>query len=77
MLTEALNSAYNEGAQSAMLEVRAGNEAAIDMYTYFGFEEAGRREGYYKDNHEDAILMTLKELPFELFTKIVKNRMKG
>jgi ribosomal protein S18 acetylase RimI-like enzyme len=35
------------------------------MYQKFGFEEAGRRERYYKDNNEDAILMTLKRLPLE------------
>jgi ribosomal-protein-alanine N-acetyltransferase len=63
LLVEALNSAYNEGAKSALLEVRAGNEAALKMYTGFGFEVVGRRERYYKDNHEDAVLMTLSRLP--------------
>ena len=29
------------------------------MYRKFGYVENGRREGYYKDNGEDAILMTL------------------
>ena len=69
LLVEALNSAYNEGAKSALLEVRAGNEAALKMYTGFGFEIVGRRERYYKDNHEDAILMTLHRLPVELFSR--------
>ena len=65
LLVEALESAYNEGAQTALLEVRAGNEVALKMYTRFGFEEVGRRERYYKDNNEDAILMTLSRLPVE------------
>jgi ribosomal-protein-alanine N-acetyltransferase len=63
LLVEALNSAYNEGAKSALLEVRAGNKSALKMYAGLGFEIVGRRERYYKDNHEDAILMTLDRLP--------------
>ena len=63
LLVEALNAAYAEGAKSALLEVRAGNEAALKIYGMFGFEAVGRRERYYKDNFEDAILMTLNPLP--------------
>ena len=63
LLIEALNIAHGEGAQSALLEVRAGNEAALKMYEAFGFEAVGRRERYYKDNFEDAILMTSNRLP--------------
>jgi ribosomal-protein-alanine N-acetyltransferase len=63
LLVEALDSAYNEGARSALLEVRAGNEPALKMYHKLGFEVTGRRPQYYKDNHEDAILMTLPGLP--------------
>ena len=67
VLVEALKSAYAEGARSALLEVRAGNQAAQEMYRKFGFEVVGRRERYYKDNHEDAVLMTLSHLPVELY----------
>jgi ribosomal-protein-alanine N-acetyltransferase len=63
LLVTALEHAYLEGARSALLEVRAGNEAAQAMYRKFGFEVVGRRERYYKDNNEDAVLMTLKRLP--------------
>lgn len=63
LLIEALDKAYAEGARTALLEVRAGNEPARRMYQKFGFEEVGRRERYYKDNNEDAILMTLNRLP--------------
>jgi ribosomal-protein-alanine N-acetyltransferase len=44
------------------LEVRAGNAGAQALYRKFGYEEAGRRPRYYKDNGEDAILMTLEPL---------------
>lgn len=63
LLVEALDSAYSEGARIGFLEVRAGNEIARSMYQKLGFEEVGRRERYYKDNNEDAILMTLNRLP--------------
>ena len=40
------------------LEVRASNDAAIQLYAKHGFEEVGRRKGYYEAPREDAILMT-------------------
>ncbi len=65
LLLAALDSAYNEGARSALLEVRAGNEPALRLYRKLGFEAVGCRPRYYKDNNEDAILMTLSKLPLE------------
>jgi ribosomal-protein-alanine N-acetyltransferase len=32
------------------------------MYEGFGFKKTGRRPRYYRDNDEDAILMTLEPL---------------
>ena len=40
-----------------LLEVRAGNEAALALYRGCGFDDCGRRRGYYADNGEDAVLM--------------------
>jgi len=60
LLENALQSAIAEGARTAFLEVRAGNSAAQDMYKKFGFTVDGRRTRYYKDNQEDAVLMSLK-----------------
>jgi ribosomal-protein-alanine N-acetyltransferase len=31
------------------------------MYRKYGFEMAGVRPGYYKDNNEDALLMDLEK----------------
>ena len=69
LLVTALDYAYTEGARSALLEVRAGNEAAQAMYRKFGFDVVGLRERYYKDNNEDAVLMTLHRLPVEPLTR--------
>ena len=62
LLSHTLLQAMKEGARSSFLEVRASNLAAQEMYRKFGFEEAGRRKRYYKDNDEDAILMSLASL---------------
>jgi ribosomal-protein-alanine N-acetyltransferase len=59
LLVHALREAVQEGAQRVFLEVRAGNEAALAMYHRMGFAEDGRRSRYYKDNGEDAILMSM------------------
>ena len=66
LLSFTLQSAKDEGALTSFLEVREGNEAALMMYDKFGYVESGRREGYYKDNGEDAILMSLASLNVEV-----------
>ena len=40
------------------LEVRPSNEAAVLLYQSAGFQEVGRRKGFYQDPEEDALLMT-------------------
>ena len=62
LLSYALQHMSTEGAQSSFLEVRASNLAAQDLYRKFGFEESGVRRRYYRDNEEDAILMTLSAI---------------
>jgi ribosomal-protein-alanine N-acetyltransferase len=62
LLTHVLARAAAEGIHSATLEVRAGNQAAQDLYASFGFQTVATRKGYYKDNHEDALLMQLPHL---------------
>ncbi|HEY5730268.1 MAG TPA: ribosomal protein S18-alanine N-acetyltransferase [Anaerolineales bacterium] len=59
LLMYALRYMSREGAVTSLLEVRESNAAAREMYLKFGYEEVGRRKRYYKDTHEDAILMTL------------------
>jgi [ribosomal protein S18]-alanine N-acetyltransferase len=65
LLKAGMDSAYAEGARIYHLEVRAGNMAAIKLYEEFGYEVVGRRPKYYKDNGEDALLMTLLLSPEE------------
>jgi ribosomal-protein-alanine N-acetyltransferase len=62
LLLHALSEVKKEGATHSVLEVRKSNTAAQEMYRKFGFIESGRRPHYYRDNREDAVLMTLQEL---------------
>ncbi|MFN3929195.1 MAG: ribosomal protein S18-alanine N-acetyltransferase [Thermoflexus sp.] len=48
------------GANLITLEVRASNCVAQNLYRKFGLEITGRRPRYYRDNNEDALLMTVE-----------------
>ncbi len=65
LLLHVLKLSAQEGAISSFLEVRESNESAQALYRKFGYEPTGRRARYYKDNDEDAILMTLEGLNVE------------
>jgi ribosomal-protein-alanine N-acetyltransferase len=65
LLSHALRNMIQEGARSSFLEVREHNLGAQEMYRKFGYEASGRRQRYYKDNNEDAILMNLASLKAE------------
>lgn len=56
LLQEAMSAGLRDGAAIALLEVRASNAAAIEMYKKLGYHEVGRRPKYYSDG-EDALLM--------------------
>jgi len=62
LMIAALVAARAEGATRAFLEVRAGNLGAQALYKKYGFLVDGVRPGYYKDNNEDAVLMSLNGL---------------
>ncbi len=42
------------------LEVRESNEAAIKLYTSFGFNVEGKRKDFYKNPRENALVMIKK-----------------
>jgi len=71
LLVHTLRYTHAEGAVTSFLEVRESNLAAQEMYRKFGYENTGRRKRYYKDNDEDAILMTLTPLNVESLTSDV------
>ena len=58
-----LEQALDLGALTATLEVRVTNAAAQALYRKYEFEQTGRRKRYYRDNGEDALLMTAELRP--------------
>ena len=59
LLKEMIETGVCKGMRQIWLEVRPSNVVAKGLYERLGFEEAYRRPGYYPDNHEDAIVMSL------------------
>ena len=62
LICATLRDGVSRGATASTLEVRASNGAAQRLYYKFGYQLMGRRPGYYQDNGEDAILLTLHDL---------------
>ncbi|MBI3546110.1 MAG: ribosomal protein S18-alanine N-acetyltransferase [Gammaproteobacteria bacterium] len=54
-----LDMAKLKKARVALLEVRASNSAAYQLYTKIGFDEVGLRKNYYpaRQGREDAIIL--------------------
>jgi [ribosomal protein S18]-alanine N-acetyltransferase len=61
LMHELLKRASAGQIERTLLEVRAGNAAAIALYKRFGFRIDTRRDNYYADG-EAAILMSLDNL---------------
>ena len=70
LLTTALFNAVQNQMIQATLEVRAGNQAAQALYQNFGFTVVGVRPHYYRDNHEDAWIMTLSPLTLDVIQQM-------
>ena len=65
LLKRSMAANAQEGANSVHLEVRPSNNPAIELYLKLGFKVVGRRQDYYADTQEDALLM-MKILKEEL-----------
>lgn len=72
LLALTLIECQRRGARQALLEVRQSNHAAQALYRKLGFETVGLRKDYYKDTHEDAILMTLERLNLENLAQLAQ-----
>ena len=65
LLKRVLDLARWHHAERVFLEVRPSNQLAHAMYERAGFNEIGRRPGYYpaRRGREDAIVMAMELLP--------------
>ena len=59
LLNTLIEKGQNLSANTATLEVRPSNHIAQSLYQKYGFQEVGRRIGYYNDNGEDALILTV------------------
>lgn len=61
LLESLIDALEKRGVMTLWLEVRASNQAAIELYESLGFNQATVRRNYYpaKDGREDAIVMAL------------------
>lgn len=57
LLDDALAQLAGAGVARVFLEVRVSNAAARRLYATAGFEEVGRRPGYYHRPREDALVL--------------------
>ncbi|HEU4994690.1 MAG TPA: ribosomal protein S18-alanine N-acetyltransferase [Gemmatimonadaceae bacterium] len=57
LLDAVLSDASSRGVAHIYLEVRESNTAARRLYASRGFEEIGRRAGYYRSPVEDALVL--------------------
>jgi ribosomal-protein-alanine acetyltransferase len=59
LLSEFLSYARSKGARQVFLEVRESNRAARALYEKWAFLEAGRRQKYYQNPVEDALVLKI------------------
>ena len=59
LLIGAIEQAQQRRMPAVTLEVRVSNHIAQNLYKKYGFEAMGVRKGYYSDNREDALIMTV------------------
>ena len=71
LLAQVICMSEDHGITEVILEVRASNRDALRLYLGLGFEVVGIRPGYYQDNNEDALLLTLKPIYFEKIGNLI------
>ena len=63
LLRALIEDAERRGVGEVVLEVRADNEAALELYRIAGFERVGLRRGYYAGGRVDALLLRRRRGP--------------
>lgn len=78
LLVTAIDKAVELDAAMVSLEVRVSNFAAQSLYRKYGFKIVGRRQRYYSDNREDALIMTadhIASVPYQRVFQKQRNRL--
>lgn len=72
LLVAMIEQALSLQTQVVTLEVRVSNRVAQNLYRKYLFEEVGRRRRYYRDNDEDALIMTTPDLDDLVFRQVYR-----
>ena len=70
LLATILRRSVEEGARHATLEVRDGNDAAIELYRRFRLGPVGIRSSYYEDG-EDALILWAHDIHSPSYAKLL------
>jgi [ribosomal protein S18]-alanine N-acetyltransferase len=74
LLLTLLEDGQKLAAEEATLEVRVSNFVAQALYQKYGFQEVGRRSGYYSNNGEDALILTTPLLQSANYQALLADR---
>ncbi len=77
LLAVLMHTARSRGRAAVTLEVRESNRPAIALYEKFGFEVAGRRQNYYSDIGEDALVMWVRGIQAESYLRRLEHIERG
>ena len=69
LLISMISLAMELNAHILTLEVRASNIAAQGLYYKYGFAQVGVRQGYYTDDKEDALVLSIEDITSVAFQK--------
>ena len=76
LLITAFQRAFQRKTNSVTLEVRVSNEVAQNLYTKYEMIEVGKRNRYYSDNQEDALIMTADDIRSDDFYQKIAMKIK-
>jgi len=62
LLLDAVRQARARGTRHLTLEVRVGNDGAVELYRRFGFAPVGIRPNYYPETGDDALIMWARDI---------------
>ena len=74
LLIGAVETGLRQGLETVTLEVRVSNAVAQALYVKYGFREVGVRKRYYRDNNEDALIMTTDHIASVAFQEAFRRR---
>ena len=73
LMMGAIELASAREANQVTLEARISNFPAHALYEKYGFKRTGLRKGYYTDNREDAVLMTVDGILTPEYKEMYRN----